>query len=141
MMTRPLGRRFLAAAFMAALLPAQAAAQSAPAPRLAAYAPLPQANPSVTERAVEWLERIQSGEIDRSQLDSKIEGKFTPATVALLKSRLSPLGKPYGVAFGGTRVEGNTVVYRYVVAFAVGSIEEYISFDRQGKLAGLVFNR
>jgi hypothetical protein len=134
-------RLLMAVTVLAVTFPAPSAAQNAPAPQNANAVVLPYADPAVTRRAIEWLERVQTGDIDRAQLDATIDRKFTPQTVALLQSRLSPLGKPFGAAFGGSRVEGQTVVYRYVVAFQVGSIEEYISFDHQGKLAGLVFSK
>ncbi len=47
------------------------------------------------------MERVQAGDIDRSQLNTTINSKFTPDAVSSMKQRLAPLGKPYGIAFGG----------------------------------------
>jgi hypothetical protein len=96
---------------------------------------------AVTNKALEWMERIQAGSIDRTQLEPAINAKFSPQTVSLLEKSLSPLGKPYSIAFGGSKPVGATMVYRYVVVFANGAVEEYISLDRSGKIAGLVFSK
>ena len=96
-------------------------------------------DPSVTRRALEWFERAQNGDIDQSQIAAGVAAKFTPQVTASLKNQLTPLGKPLGIAFGGARPEAGSMVYRYVLAFAVGSIQEYVSFDPNGKLSGLVF--
>lgn len=125
-------------------LPLAAAAQAAPLPAatlpgLAANAAAQ--NPAIESKAVEWLERVQSGNVDRSQLNKTIEAKLTPQMLATLQKQLAPLGKPYGAAYGGSKMVGQTTVYRYVVAFKDGSIEEYISFDAAGKISGLVFTK
>ncbi len=116
-----------------------AAAPAAQIPGLAADAATQ--NPAIESRAVEWLERVQSGNADRSQLDKTIDAKLTPQVLAALQKQLAPLGKPYGAAYGGSKAVGETTVYRYVIAFKDGSIEEYISFDQAGKISGLVFTK
>jgi len=125
-------------------VPFVAAAPAAPAPAM----PLPglaasaaEQNPAIESKAVEWLERVQSGDVDHSQLNKTIDAKLTPQMLATLKKQLAPLGKPYGAAYGGSKIVGQTTVYRYVVAFKDGSIEEYISFDQAGKISGLVFTK
>ncbi|HUZ48422.1 MAG TPA: hypothetical protein VMW12_01635 [Candidatus Dormibacteraeota bacterium] len=124
--------------------PLSAGAQTAPAPA----APLPglaasaaSQNPAIESKAVEWLERVQSGNVDRSQLNKTIDAKLTPQMLTTLQKQLAPLGQPYGAAYGGSKMVGQTTVYRYVVAFKAGSIEEYISFDQAGKISGLVFTK
>lgn len=122
--------------------PLKASAQTAPAaalPGLAAEATAQ--NPAIESKAVEWLERVQSGNVDRGQLDKTIDAKLTPKMLTTLQKQLAPLGKPYGAAYGGSKVVGQTTVYRYVVAFKAGSIEEYISFNQAGKISGLVFTK
>ncbi len=126
----------------AGTMPLSAGAQTAPAPALPGLAASAASqNPAIESKAVEWLERVQSGNVDRSQLDKTIDAKLTPQMLATLQKQLAPLGQPYGAAYGGSKVVGQTTVYRYVVAFKAGSIEEYISFDQAGKISGLVFTK
>ncbi len=96
-------------------------------------------DPNITRRALEWFSRAQNGDIDQSQLSPTVTAKFTPQVTTSLKNQLAPLGKPLGIAFGGARPEQGSTVYRYVLAFAVGSIQEFVSFDKNAKVTGLVF--
>lgn len=96
-------------------------------------------DPAVTKRALEWVERFQSGEIDRSQLNESISAKLTPQELAAMKKELAPFGAPTGIGYGGARDEHSARVYRYVVVFPVGAIQEFISIDRAGKIDGVLF--
>jgi hypothetical protein len=64
-----------------------AAAQSAPAPAATPNGP-------VMARAIDWYHRLQTGEIDRSQLGSKLSDTLTPSAVAAVKTRLAAYGDP-----------------------------------------------
>jgi hypothetical protein len=96
-------------------------------------------NPAVTRRALEWVGRFQSTNIDRSQLDATIDAKLTPQVLAAMKRQLAPLGTPTGIGYGGGRSVKGNLVYRYVVVFPVGAIQEFISIDNVGKIAGVLF--
>ncbi len=111
-----------------------AAVQAAPAAQ-----PMMPENPTVTRRAMEWFNRFQSSDIDRAQLDSDIDAKLTPAVIAGMKRQLAPLGPATGIGYGGARMVKGNYVYRYVVVFSVGAIQEFMSVDKQGKIAGVLF--
>ncbi len=96
-------------------------------------------DPGITKRAVEWFERMQNGDIDRSQLDASFNQKVTPQIVAAAKTQLGALGQPLGVAFGGGLPKGAATVYRYVLTFKLGEVSEYIALNKDGKVSGLIF--
>jgi hypothetical protein len=112
--------------------PVKPAAASAPA------AMIPE-DPTVTKRAMEWFGRFQSSDIDRSQLANEIAAKLTPPVLAAMKRQLAPLGAPTGIGYGGARLVKGNMVYRYVVVFQVGAIQEYMSLDKTGKISGVLF--
>lgn len=128
----------------AALFAMPAAAQTRPATPSVASAsaaqPIPPEDPAVTKRAMEWFQAFQSGSIDRTQLTDQVNAKLTPSMLASMKKQLIPLGVPTGIAYGGARdVKGDTV-YRYVVVFPVGALQEYLSVDKVShKISGVIF--
>ncbi len=122
---------------------AQTMAAAAPATRhvapAAASQPFVPENPAVTRRALDWVGRFQTTNIDRTQLSPVINEKLTPAVLAAMKRQLAPLGTPTGIAYGGARNIKGDYVYRYVVVFPIGAIQEFMSIDATGKIAGVLF--
>jgi hypothetical protein len=117
---------------------ATSAPPSAVQPAAAAQAVVPE-DPVVTRRAMEWFGRFQNGTIDRTQLSTAIDAKLTPAALAAMKKQLAPLGAPTGIGYGGAREVKGEMVYRYVIVFAVGAIQEFMSVDKLGKISGVLF--
>lgn len=139
---------FVAVAFLAALTlsaanaSAQVASTTGAAPASAAAAvnhPLIPEDPTITRRAMEWFGRFQNGAIDRTQLAASVDSKLTAPVLDKMKKQLSPLGSPTGIAYGGAREVKGELVYRYVVVFPVGAIQEYMSVDKVGKITGVLF--
>jgi len=119
---------------------AQVASASGAAPAAAAVTrPMLPEDPAVTRRAMEWFGRFQNGAIDRTQLASSVDAKLTPQALDKMKRQLAPLGAPAGIAYGGARDVKGELVYRYVVVFPVGAIQEYMSVDKVGKITGVLF--
>lgn len=88
---------------------------------------------------MEWFGRFQNGTIDHTQLSAAIDAKLTPAALAAMKKQLTPLGAPTGIGYGGAREVKGEMVYRYVIVFAVGAIQEFMSVDKVGKISGVLF--
>jgi hypothetical protein len=119
------------------------AAAAAPVARPAAAAqaaqPMIPENPAITRRALEWVGRFQTTNIDRSQLNATIDTKLTPQVLEAMKRQLAPLGTATGIGYGGARNVKGALVYRYVVVFPVGAIQEFMSIGADGKIAGVLF--
>lgn len=126
-----------ALALAAALLPVAAVAQmSSPTPSAVATPNVPTA---VTTRAKEWLHRLQSAQIDRTQLTLQMATLLTDAQARTLAEKIQPLGAP--LSFLPTKVEqiaGNTS-YVYEVDFANDTMVYFIFTleDKSGKISGL----
>jgi hypothetical protein len=111
---------------------------SAVRPAAAAQSAVPE-DPLVTRRAMEWFGRFQNGTVDRTQLSTAIDAKLTPPALAAMKKQLAPLGAPTGIGYGGARQVKGEMVYRYVIVFSVGAIQEFMSVDKLGKISGVLF--
>lgn len=103
-----------------------------------ATAMLPQ-NPAVTTLAMQWVHRVQTAQIDRSQLDGALNRKLTNQAIGTMRAQLAPLGDPTGIAYGGGHIVRGQNVYRYVVVFPNTAVQEYIVLGQGGKIAGLLF--
>jgi hypothetical protein len=103
-------------------------------------APVASVDPAVTARAKEWLHRIQTGDIDRSQLTSAMSGALTPDVVKQVSEQLSSLGDPQTFSFVSQQSLGDGIAgYVYRVTFKSSSIDELIALDKNGKIAALRF--
>lgn len=99
----------------------------------------PADDPRTQARAKEWLERAQTGNVDRSQLTASMSTALTGALVAAAKSALAPLGTPVNFTLRSHyEIDGNSV-YVYRAAFKDGAWNEQISFTSEGKISGLYF--
>jgi len=121
----------------AAAMPASSGAK--PAAAAAVTQPVMPENAAVTRRAMEWFGRFQNNDVDRSQLGAAINAKLTSQVLASMRNQLAPLGTPTGIAYGGARNVKGDLVYRYVVVFPVGAIQEFMSIDNAGKITGVLF--
>jgi CubicO group peptidase (beta-lactamase class C family) len=92
--------------------------------------------PTVTARIRDWLNRFESGNIDRSQLDAGMNKLVTPQLIEQVKLQLGPLGAPQSLVFlGKTKAAGSTV-YRYRADFSAMSFTILMEVDGSGKISG-----
>lgn len=120
------------------MFPGSAAVASAPSAAIAAPS-LPIADSHITAKAEEWFHRLQTGEIDRSQLDAQLNASLTDDIVARETKALTPLGDPSAFHFVRTYPLDGALEYDFLLRFKAVRIIELISFDVRGKIAGLGF--
>lgn len=116
-----------------------AAAFTALNPRIAAaqYKPAPGENTKITALARQWIGRLQTGDVDRSQLTSKMSAVFSSDVVRVLKRDIGGLGEPTSFVYRGMQSAGGIAVYKYRVQFPALALLLTLGIDSQGKIAGL----
>ncbi len=127
-----------AALVLALSLPAAAALAGSPAP---AVSPAATASASATPaaRAKEWLHRLQTGAIDRTQLTDKMSAVLTDAEVKTLSDKVGPLGDPTDMKLVKTKPYADGTVYIFVVTFPNDTTLTYVFAieTASGKISGL----
>jgi hypothetical protein len=93
----------------------------------------------VTKRALEWVERIQKGDIDRSQLTKDLNADFTPAIVENYKQKYGSLGAVQSIYLNSKQVSDGLNIYIFSVNFAQGPLNYQFATDSTGKIAALYF--
>lgn len=119
-----------------------ALADPSPSPSASASAPPSAAqtsDPAVAARAKEWVHRLQTGDIDRSQLDADVNTAMTPDLVTRVSSQLISLGDPLAFAFVTRESVQDSTLYVYRVTFKNATFNELFSVDKDGKISGLRF--
>lgn len=150
-----IAKPYAALALVAALTAAPALAREAapspsPNPSVTSTAPAtgvspaPAALPSPSDaamlaRAKSWLQQLQAGKIDRSQLTPKVNALLTDALVAQVSSQLAPLGTPSSFTLAEKQKTPAGLAYVYLLKFAPGNLHEILVIDNGGKIAGLFF--
>jgi hypothetical protein len=113
--------------------PAPSATASAAAPAQSPYA-----DPAT--RAREWLHRMQTGDIDRSQLTDEMNTDLTPGVIKQISDQFGPLGDPQSFTLlGEESVAGDETAYVYRVVFKTKTVNEVFVLDKAGKVAGIQF--
>ncbi len=92
---------------------------------------------AVTVRAKEWLHRLQSGNIDRSQLTKQMSDALTPASLISLKQQLGALGEPASFIYKGKQAAGGDTAYLYRIAFSSLTATMTFTLNTAGKIGGL----
>ncbi|MGA7354845.1 MAG: hypothetical protein WBW76_05365, partial [Candidatus Cybelea sp.] len=111
------------------------AASAVPAASPVAATP---ADAAVATRAKDWLHQLQTGKVDRSQLDAKMNTALTDSIVAQVSTQLAPLGDPTAFALTQKLVQGTNTIYIYKVTFPSVTLNEIFALDSDGKVAGLL---
>ncbi len=124
--------------FSLLLFAAPGGAQTAPA-QSSAPSPAPQVDPKVTAIAKDWLHRIQTANVDRSQLTEQMSAALTPSLVQMVAAQLAPLGDPTAVSFVGSATAQGITIYDFVLTFGAATVNEFLGIDGAGKIAGLRF--
>jgi hypothetical protein len=115
---------------------------SVAAPGVAPTAPstsAPVADSQVTAKAEEWFRRLQTGDIDRSQLDPEVNSQLTGDVISHEAEALTRLGDPTSFVFIRTYPIAQVLEYDFLLQFKGARMVELISFDPGGKIAGLGF--
>ncbi len=93
--------------------------------------------PAITALARQWVHRLQTGDIDRSQLSAAFAKQMSPRMVDDMKTSLAPLGGATSFVYRGkTKVNGATA-YHYSVGFKGARLDLTLAIDSQGKIAAL----
>ena len=112
-----------------------AAPQESAAPAPAASAAV---DPAKLALAKEWFHRLQTGDIDHSQLNDAANMSLDADSVKEMSAQVAPLGAP--VTFVQTQIgslNGSTS-YTYALSFKNGAkIAFILLLDGSGKIAGL----
>ncbi len=138
----------VAAALLATLaLPVAAPAQPTPSaapsaapsasPATAPPAPVPTEEPGITARAKDWFSRIQSGNLDRTQLTAQANAAFTDAVVKNVAGQIAPLGTPTAFTFVDKRAIGDNTAYTYKLSFGSTALYYIFVLDIAGRVSGL----
>jgi len=94
-------------------------------------------DPAVTARVRDWINRLETGNIDRSQLDATMNAKLTPQFVTEVKQQMSILGAPQQLVFLGKSSANGITVYDYRAVFPAVAFTLRFAVNRTGKIAGL----
>jgi hypothetical protein len=89
--------------------------------------------------ATSLLLQAQSGEIDRSMLESKMNLALSPSMVMNVSQQLAPLGKPKSVTFISRTVAGAFTAYKYRIAWDGVSADESFALNSDGKIVAWLF--
>ncbi|HEY9085659.1 MAG TPA: hypothetical protein VIN40_06955 [Candidatus Tyrphobacter sp.] len=117
--------------------PAQASMPSASA----SPAPSPPSDDALMARAKEWLGRIQTGNVDRTQFDARLNAELTPGVLRQMAGLVGRLGQPSAFSLAGIEdVDGGFTAYVYTVTFRSGVWNEIFQLDSDGKISGLNFS-
>jgi hypothetical protein len=100
----------------------------------------PRSGQSVLPLAKQWVHRVQTGQINRSQLEATTSSQLTPSLVTRMKNTYGRLGTPLSVTFVNEQSlgAGNTA-YSYRVRFRRVTVMERLVLDSAGKISGLSF--
>jgi hypothetical protein len=121
----------LAVAFFASQ--AEVRAQSAPPTPTASISP----DAAVMVRAKDWLHRLETGDIDRTQLSPQMSAFLTPDRAKQFAAQIGVLGDPTSFTFVSKQTMGGYTVYTYRAAFKGGVFNETFAIDSAGKIGGL----
>jgi hypothetical protein len=132
-------RTTLTLLFVSMLAPISAVAQTAAPAAAASPAAAATVDPKIEALAKEWLDRVQTGNIDRSQFTDQMNAALTPALVKQVSAQLAPLGKPTAFAYVGSQTVQGSMVYEFRVTFASVQLNEDLAIDAAGKISGLRF--
>lgn len=102
--------------------------------------PAPPSGSAVLPRAKEWMLRVETGRIDRSQLTAATNAALTASMAQRLKAAYGRLGTPIGFTFVSEQDLGNgNTAYTYRVRFERATLIEKFVLDGSGKISGLSF--
>jgi hypothetical protein len=128
-------RELILGAALLVATPALAPPANAPAP--AASAAIDQTTLAL---AKDWFHRIQTGDIDHSQLNDAANMSLDDDSVKELSAQVAPLGTPVTFVQQQVASAAGSTAYTYALTFKNGTkIAFVLLIDGNGKIAGLSF--
>ena len=125
------------AAFTIILFGAPAGARAqAPAAATASAAP----DAAIMARAKEWLHRLQTADIDRTQLSAQMNGVLNPDSARQFAAQISVLGDPTSFTFVSKQTSDAGTAYTYRVEFKGAAVNEVLTLGNDGKISGLLLS-
>jgi len=94
-------------------------------------------DPAITTRVRDWVNRLETGNIDRSQLGAEMNKVLTPAFLAQVKQQIAVLGAPQQLVYLGKTNGKKGTVYSYRAVFAVATFTLHFEVDTTGKIGGI----
>ena len=91
---------------------------------------------AVTVRAKEWVHRLQTADIDRTQLTPEMSQALTATLVQQVAGEVGTLGAPLTFQFAGKQAGAGFTAYAYRVEFRAGVRRFIIAIDGAGKIGG-----
>ncbi len=111
------------------------------APRLAAATPAAITADSVQKTALEWFDRMRTGQIDRTQLTADFSAQLTDQTVETTSRFLQAHGyldSPAGAKLVDTRTGGDDTLYTVRLSFTGGKAANLqLAFSGDGKISDI----
>lgn len=118
--------------------PQQPPAAPPPPAMTGGTSPAASPNPALLAQAQRAFAQLQSGNIDRTQLDSQMNAALTDDKIASVKSAIGPLGAPASFVPLRGGMNGTDTYAVYLVTFAGGTKFDFVyAVDAQGKVAGM----
>jgi hypothetical protein len=112
--------------------------ETSPAPPQAAPAAPAAVDQAVLAMAKDWFRRIQTGDIDHSQLNDGANMSMDADSVKELSAEVAPLGNPVTFVQQQAGTLGGNNAYTYALTFKNGSkITFVLLVDGNGKIAGI----
>jgi len=102
--------------------------------------PAPSVEQAVTVRAMDWLHRLQTGDIDRTQITIAFNRVLTPDRVKSIAAQLNSLGKVKSYAFVGQAKSHGVSGYQYTVEFAAAKYLYLFEVDDKDQVAGILLS-
>jgi hypothetical protein len=118
-----------------AATPAEATQAASPAPSQTPVVTIAE-NPAVTKRAKDWFHRVQTGNIDRAQLDAAVNLAMTADSIKQGVVQLGPLGSPQSFTYVKTLLSANFSTAVYELTFPNGKLLWTFTLDHKGFIAG-----
>jgi CubicO group peptidase (beta-lactamase class C family) len=103
--------------------------------------PAPNENPRVRILAQQWLVRLQTGNIDRSQLTAEAAKELTPASARGLAAKAHAIGKPLAFVYRGAGYYSPKLFYTYKLTFSGAIVLYYVILSENGKIITLDLQR
>jgi D-alanyl-D-alanine carboxypeptidase len=98
----------------------------------------PGEDPAVTARVRDWIARLETGNLDRSQLDAEMNKALTPQLVGSVEKQLAMLGTPQQLIYRGKASLGaKATLYTYRAVFSAATFTLYFAVNSAGKIAGI----
>jgi len=89
--------------------------------------------------ATSLLLQAQTGEIDRTMLEAKMNLALSPSMVMNVSQQLAPLGKPKSISFVSRTVAGAYTAYKYRIVWDSVSADESFALNSDGKIVAWLF--